>query len=143
MKKRKSLNKKIQRLKVRLEKDAKKLAKLTRKLGAAGMAGIATGKRKSVARAGKAKKPAKTSALTKRKKRGLTPKASVKPVAAVQRPNSAPKVKKKLNLTPERRAQLAAAMKARWDAKRAAAAADTQSALRNQGFSPGGGSQPS
>jgi hypothetical protein len=35
-------------------------------------------------------------------------------------PTGAKKAKRKLNLSPERRAQLAAAMKARWAAKRAA-----------------------
>jgi hypothetical protein len=88
MKKRKNFEKKIQRLKVRIEKDTKKLAKLTVKLGAA-----VTG------RAAKKKAPART----------------------VGKKKPAPKVKRKLNLSPERRAQLAAAMKARWEAKRAAA----------------------
>jgi alkylhydroperoxidase family enzyme len=54
----------------------------------------------------------------------------------------AKKVKRKLNLTPERRAELAAAMKARWVAKRAAADANTQTTSTEQGFAPGQGSHP-
>lgn len=49
------------------------------------------------------------------KKGHLTPIAKAKPAAAAKR------AKRKLNISPERRAQLAAAMKARWAAKRAAA----------------------
>jgi hypothetical protein len=56
--------------------------------------------------------------------------------------SAAKKVKRKLNLTPERRAELAAAMKARWVAKRAAADANTQTTSTSQGFAPGQGSQP-
>jgi len=49
-----------------------------------------------------------------------TAKSQVKPAGAQ---GSAPKkVKRKLNLSPERREQLAAAMRARWAAKRAAEA---------------------
>jgi hypothetical protein len=39
------------------------------------------------------------------------------------------KVKRKLNLSPERGAQLAAAMKARWTAKRSAAEANPQNVV--------------
>ena len=123
MKKRKTLSKKIDRLKARLASDAKKLAKLTMKLGGATAGGKTKGKRKAAAQSGKA------SASSKKKS------------SADQKPE-APKPKKKLNLTPERRAQLAAAMKARWEAKRAAAAANSQGApqlkgpLRATVFSP-------
>ena len=106
MKKRKSLSKKIERLKARLERDAKKLAKLTMKLGAAVKGGKSKGKRKAVASASS----------------GSRHSASMKQAAGPRRSQAARKVKRKLNLTPERRAQLAAAMKARWEAKRAAAA---------------------
>jgi len=52
------------------------------------------------------------------------------------------KVKRKLNLTPERRAQLAAAMKARWAAKRAAAATPQEGNPFRPQFSQEGDSQP-
>jgi hypothetical protein len=100
----KNLTKKIRRLEARLLKDAKKLAKLKRKRGAARTAGAAKTKSKSRGSAGKARKAA----------------------ASAGAPSAAKKVKRKLNLTPERRAQLAAAMKARWAAKRAAAATNPQ-----------------
>jgi hypothetical protein len=47
--------------------------------------------------------------------------AGKKPPTAVKEPSAPKKVKRKLNLTPERRAQLAETMRARWAAKRAAA----------------------
>ncbi len=106
----KNLSKKIRRLEARLQKGAKKLAKLKQKLEAAATAGAAKQKRKSAVRADKA--------------------------------SAAKKVKRKLNLTPERRAELAAAMKARWVAKRAAADANTQTTSTEQGFAPGQGPQP-
>ena len=119
----KNLSKKIRRMEVRLQKGAKKLAKLKQKLEAAVAASAAKKKRKSVARAGEV-----------RKSRIQT--------AAVKRPSAVKKVKRKLNLTPERRAQLAAAMKARWAAKRAAADATTQTTSTEPGFIPGQGPQP-
>ena len=108
--KRKNLSKKIRRLEARLQKDAKKLAKLKQKLEAAATAGVAKKGRKPAARADKA--------------------------------SAAKKVKRKLNLTPERRAELAAAMKARWAAKRAAADANTQTTSTEQGFAPRQDSHP-
>src|SRR5437762_1224536 len=48
------------------------------------------------------------------------------------------KAKKKLNLSPERRAQLAAAMKARWAAKRAAEASTKSGSSDNQHSAPPG-----
>src|SRR5947207_501955 len=48
------------------------------------------------------------------------------------------KAKKKLNLSPERRAQLAVAMKARWAAKRAARANATAGSSDNQHSAPPG-----
>jgi hypothetical protein len=111
MKKVKSLKKKIRRLEARLQKGEKKLARLKQKLGAAETRAAARPKSKS---AGLAQKPGKASG------------------------SSVPKsAKRKLNLTPERREQLAAAMRARWAAKRAAAA--TQQSLGPQ---PGDASQP-
>jgi hypothetical protein len=105
----KNLTKKIRRLEARLLKDAKKLAKLKRKRGAATTAGAAK----------KAGKTVRASTQAKTKTR-------VQSAVAAQEPSGAKKVRRKLNLTPERRAQLAAAMKARWAAKRAAAATNSQ-----------------
>jgi hypothetical protein len=102
----KNLTKKIRRLEARLKNDAKKLAKLRRKRGAAKI------KSKSRGSAGKARKTATASAGA---------------------PSAAKKVKRKLNLTPERRAQLAATMKARWAAKRAATATKPQTNSATQG----------
>src|SRR6266446_4577772 len=62
--------------------------------------------------------------------------------AAGKSPSGAKKVKRKLNLTPERRAQLAAAMKARWAARRAAAGANTQNASTESVVTVGDASQP-
>jgi len=109
----KNLTKKIRRLEARLKKDAKKLAKLKRKHAAAKTAGAAKIKSKSRGSAGKARKTATASA-------GAS--------------SAAKKVKRKLNLTPERRAQLAAAMKARWAAKRAASATNPQTNSGDPGF---------
>src|SRR6266513_5397619 len=91
----KNLKKKIQRLEKRLQKGPKKLARLKQKLHAA-----------------EAAKSARA-----RKKTGAKP----KPIEA-KKPGAVKKAKKKLNLSPERREQLAAAMRARWAAKRAAEA---------------------
>jgi len=126
----KNLSKKIRRLEVRLQKGAKKLAKLKQKLEAAAAASAAKKKRKSTVPAGEVRKKVKSSGRAEKK------------TAAVKRPSTVKKVKRKLNLTPERRAQLAAAMKARWAAKRAAAEATTQNASTEQGFIPGQGPQP-
>src|SRR4029450_8624405 len=90
----KNLKKKIRRLEKRLQEGPKKLAKLKQRLQAA-----------ESARAAKARKKAA--------------KKSPKPIHA-RKSGAVKKPKKKLNLSPERRAQLAAAMKARWAAKRAA-----------------------
>jgi len=106
----KTLKKKIRRLETRLLEGPKKLAKLKGKLAALVKANAAKAKKKSMARA----------ALAGKEKRSSTAKSQVKPAGAQA---SAPKkVKRKLNLSPERREQLAAAMRARWAAKRAAEA---------------------
>jgi chromosome segregation ATPase len=121
----KNLSKKIRRLEARLQKGAKKLAKLKQKLETAATADAAKKRRKSAGRVGEARK-----------------KVPQVQAAAVERPGAAKKVKRKLNLTPERRAQLAAAMKARWAAKRAAAQASTQDASIEPGFTSEQASQP-
>src|SRR5258705_10059830 len=126
----KNLSKKIRRLEVRLQKGVKKLAKLKQKLEAAAAASAAKKKTKSAVRAREVRKKVKSSGRAEKK------------TAAIKRPSTVKKVKIKLNLTPERRAQLAAAMKARWAAKRAAADATTQNTSTEQGFVPGQGPQP-
>jgi len=106
----KTLKKKIRRLETRLLEGPKKLAKLKGKLAALVKANAAKAKKKSMARAAAASK----------KKRSSTAKFQAKP-ASVKAP-APKKEKRKLNLSPERREQLAAAMRARWAAKRAAEA---------------------
>jgi hypothetical protein len=106
----KTLEKKIRRLETRLLEGPKKLAKLKGKLAALVKANAAKAKKKSTARAAAAGKKNPNSAA----------KSQVK---AADAKGAAPKkVKRKLNLSPERREQLAAAMRARWAAKRAAEA---------------------
>ena len=131
----KSLKKKIRRLEARLQKGEKKLARLKQKLGAAETRAAAKPKSKSAARA---KKAGKASASVDKNKKRSPLKTGVKPEASVKGPAAAKSAKRKLNLTPERREQLAAAMRARWAAKRAAGA-NTQQSLRPQ---PGDASQP-
>ena len=108
----KRLSKRIRRLEARLQKGAKKLAKLKQK-----------------------------QARPQKKKRRVTPKPGMEP-AGVKGRSVAERAKRKLNLTPERRAQLAATMKARWAAKRAAAAANPQNSSADPGLTPGDLSQP-
>jgi hypothetical protein len=91
----KSINKKLRRLEASLQKDAKKLAKLQRKVEAALSAESAKAKVISVARVAEASRPAKP---------------------------AAPPAKKKRALTPAGREKLSAMMKARWAAKKAARA---------------------
>jgi hypothetical protein len=136
----KNLKKRIRRLEARLQKGAKKLAKLKGKLEAASTATAAKTKATSTASAEKARKSSNATALIQKKKR--RPAGDVKPGSTVKEPRVAGKKKRKLNLTPERRAQLAAAMKARWAAKRAAAAANTQHGSSSPGFSSGDASEP-
>ena len=93
----KDLRKKIRRLERRLQEGPQKLAVLKRSL--------------EIAEAVKALKAARKSAARSAAAR-----------IAEAKKSSARKAKRKLNLSPERRAQLAAAMKARWAAKRAAEA---------------------
>jgi chromosome segregation ATPase len=123
----KSLKKKIRRLEARLQKGEKKLARLKQKLGAAEKRAAAKPKSKS---AGLAQKAGKASGSTAKNK---------KPSKTVKGSGAAKRAKRKLNLTPERREQLAAAMRARWAAKRAAAGANTQ---QSSGPAPGDTSQP-
>jgi hypothetical protein len=123
----KNLRKKIQRLEKRLQEGPKKLAKLKQKLQEAEAAKATKAKKKSAARA-RAKRPVGKSSTAVEKK-------SPAKTAGAKKPSTAKKTKKKLNLSPERRAQLAAAMKARWAAKRAAEA-NAHGALSSQDFTP-------
>ena len=93
----KKLKKKIQELEKRLREGSEKLAGLKRKLQQAETAKALKAARKSAARA-------TASVGTK----------FAEPTTGANRP------KRRLNLSTERRAQLSAAMKARWAAKRAA-----------------------
>lgn len=121
----KNLKKKIRRLEARLQEGPKKLAKLKRKLAAATAASAEKARRKAAARARAALQPVKPAPPTQKKSVPSKAKAPTKPAGA-KAPDTARKVKKKLNLSLERRAQLSAAMKARWVAKRAAAEANPQ-----------------
>jgi hypothetical protein len=136
MKKFKSLQKKIRRLEARLQKGEKKLARLKQKLVAAETCAAAKPKSKST---GVTQKASKASASIDKNKKRSPLKAGVKPAASVKGSGAAKSAKKKLNLTPERREQLAAAMRARWAAKRAAAGANIQ---QSSGPQPGDASQP-
>jgi hypothetical protein len=129
----KTLKKKIRKLEARLLEGPNKLAKLKRRLEALVIANAAKARRKSAARAEAARQAAKVSPSTPKKKRRSTVESQVRPAAA-QRPSAAKKVKRKLNLSPERRAALAAAMKARWAAKRAAAEANPPNAAIDRDF---------
>ena len=126
----KNLRKKIRRLEVQIEKDSKKLAKLKRRLDAT-----------AATKTRKAQKKAATRALARQTAGIFTTaegqdalKEKLGRMAATAIPSgAAPKLRKRPNISPERRAQLSAAMKARWAARRAAAAADVEPAA---GFSP-------
>lgn len=104
MTKLKSLNKKLRRLEASLQKDAKKLAKLQRKVEAALRAESVPARVEAPVRAAEAAKPA----------RPARPARPAKPAR--------PPAKKKRALTPAGREKLSAMMKARWAAKRAGAA---------------------
>src|SRR5206468_11017446 len=104
----KKLRKKIQQLEKRLRQGPEKLASLRRKLQQAESAKALKAARKSAARA--------TASAGKK---------SPEPTIGAEKASAARKPKRKLNLSPERRAQLSATMKARWEAKRAAAGNST------------------
>jgi hypothetical protein len=108
----KTLKKKIRRLETRLREAPKKLAKLKRKLEALVKANERAAKRKEAARAAAARRAARRT-----------------------------KVKRTLNLSPERRAQLAEAMRARWAAKRAGAAPRPEETLASRDATPGQGTE--
>ena len=109
----KKLKRKIQQLQKRLREGSEKLAGLKRKLRQAETAKALKTARKSAAR--------------------VTASAGTKSPGST---TSEKKPKRKLNLSPERRAQLAAAMKARWAAKRAAEENSVSSSDQNSPAPP-------
>src|SRR6266446_4602622 len=96
----KNLRKKIRRLEKRLKEGPEKLARLRRKLKALEARNASSARARAARKAVKRLKPAATKAPIK--------------IAGTKKPAAAKTVKRKLNLSSERRAQLAAAMKARW-----------------------------
>lgn len=116
----KKLRKKIQQLEKRLREGPEKLARLKRKLQQAESARALKAARKSAARATAPRPAGKSPAQT----------------AEAKKPSGTKKAKRKLNLSPERRAQLSAAMKARWAARRAAEANTTTSPDQNSPLPP-------
>ena len=110
----KKLKKKIQQLEKRLQEGPEKLSRLKRKLQQTESAKALKAARKSAARA--------TASAGKK---------SWEPTTGAKKPSSAKTAKRKLNLSPERRAQLAATMKARWAAKRATQVNSTTSSDQN------------
>jgi hypothetical protein len=115
----KKLRKKIQQLEKRLREGPEKLAILRRKLQQAESEKALKAARKSAARA--------TASAGKN-----FPETTID----TKKASAATKPKRKLNLSPERRAQLAAAMKARWEAKRAAAGNSSTSPDQNSPSPP-------
>jgi hypothetical protein len=109
----KKLKKRIQQLEKCLRENSEKLARLKRKLQQAQTAKALKAARKSAARA--------TASAGKK---------------SLESSMGAKKTKRKLNLSPERRAQLAAAMKARWAAKRAAEGNSASSTDHNSPVPP-------
>lgn len=109
----KNLRKKVRRLEARLREGPKKLAKLKKKLAALTAEKARKAQKKVAARAVARQTVKPSPAPTKR---------NVKPPVTTKSGAATKKVKRKLNLSPERRAELSAAMKARWAAKRAAEA---------------------
>ena len=109
----KKLKKRIQQLEKRLREGSEKLDRLKRKLQQAETARALKAARESAAR--------------------VTALAGAKTVGST---TGGKKPKRKLNLSPERRAQLAAAMKARWAAKRAAEGISASSSDQNSPAPP-------
>jgi hypothetical protein len=124
----KNLRKKIRRLEKRLQEGLKKLAKLRQKLQAAQAAKAMKTARKPAARATAARLAPKPSTPIEKKSPTQTTKS--------KEPSASKKAKRKLNFSPERRAQLVSAMKARWAAKRAAEASATPASADDQHSAP-------
>jgi hypothetical protein len=109
----KKLKKRIQQLEKRLREGSEKLDRLKRKLQQEEMARALRAARKSAARVTASAEKTSPGSTTGEKK-----------------------PKRKLNLSPERRAQLAAAMRARWAAKRAAEGNSATSSDQNSPAPP-------
>jgi hypothetical protein len=123
----KNLRKRVRRLEKWLQEGPKKLARLRQKLQAAQAA-------KAMKAAGK---PAARATATRPAPKPSTPIEKKSPTQMTEsKKPSASKAKRKLNLSPERRAELAAAMKARWAAKRAAEASATPASADDQHSAP-------
>jgi hypothetical protein len=118
----KNLKKKVRQLEARLRTGPKKLARLKRKLDAM-----------VAAKARKAEKKAAARAVKRQTVKSSKPVAKKAKPATAKSPTVAKPVKRKLNISPERRAQLSAAMKARWVARKADLEANSQSASPDQG----------
>ena len=127
----KNLRKKMRRLEKRLREGRKKLAKLRHKLEAMEAAKALRAARRSAAGVTAPRPAAKPSTSVEEKSPAQ---------AAVEQPASVKKAKKSLNLSPERRAQLAAAMKAR-TAKGAAEASATPASADDRYSAPASTSQ--
>ena len=111
----KTLKKKIRRLETRLQEGPQKLARLKRKLAAQMKAEAAASKKKTTARS-TTKGLASPATISKQRRPAAKTQA---PSANKIIPAAPPKVKRTLNLSPERRAQLSEAMKARWAVRKA------------------------
>jgi hypothetical protein len=120
----KNLRKKIRRLEKRLREGPKKLAKLRGKLKAMEAAKAPEAKSESATRARSGRRTVTSSSLTEKK----TPAGT----SGATKPSATNKVPRRSNISPERRAQLAAAMKARWAAKRAVLEATPETVLTDQ-----------
>ena len=112
----KNLRKKVRRLEKRLQEGPRKLAKLRRRLEEMETAKATAAGTKSTPRVPATRETARRLTPTQRK--------AAEPTDAQKRGAPVKTVKRKLNLSPERRAQLSALMKARWAAKRAAGEAN-------------------
>jgi hypothetical protein len=132
--KQKRLTRKIRRLEARLQKGATKLANLRQKLRAVEAAKLAKAKSKPSARTWKALTVGRGPAPIQTVQQRLMAMTEPKPEGTSEG-SSFKKIKKKRHITPERRTQLSAAMKARWAAKRAAAATPQQNS-EGQTFTP-------
>ena len=118
----KNLRKKVRRFEARLLAGPKKLAKLKRKL-----------KAMEAAKARKAQKKAAARAVKRRTVKPSKPVAKKAKPTTAKSPTAPKLVKRKPNISAERRAQLSATMKARWAARKADLEANSQSASLEQG----------
>jgi hypothetical protein len=125
----KTLRKKIRKLETRLKEGPAKLARWKSKLAKMEKAKAQKAKRKAAAPVAQLIRITPKSPPTKKKP--LARSTAAKPLDAPAKEPAA-KAKRKLNLSPERRAQLSAAMKARWAAKRAATGPGPQNGSSEQ-----------